>query len=555
MKLHRLFTAAIVIVLLVGTVSLPVAAEQVDAKGKIESLVLEELSTDGQTDFFVWMVAKADLSQANQFHSKLEKGKFVLNALRQTAERSQQGLRRYLDQQGVSYEAFYIANKILVRGGDLNMVNSLAARPDVAQISANHIYQLQEPYEDSPAPDDILAVGSNITFIKAPSAWSLGYTGQGTVLAGNDTGLDETHPAIARHYRGCQNPPTCTSWEHNYNWWDATGTYRTNPYDGHGHGTHTTGTMVGDDGGTNQIGVAPGAQTIHCKNMTDSGSGSDATFTTCFQWDLAPWDLNGQNANPAMAPDAINNSWGYSGGNNPIFRDEIQALHAAGILVEVSAGNEGPGCATLRSPSDYWEVLTTGSVNHTAPFPGSLTGFSSRGPSACDGTVYPELVAPGGPGGGDRSADTAPGVRRDGFLRRAGDGGRGHRGACRHRDVRFRRGGARRAGAGRAGLREHGVGRQRHGGPPGGVGARAPVQQAGRPDGVRRHLSPGPLVQPLLPDGRVAAGQGIQHVRHERRGTEDRPAGGPRADLGAGALRTALPDDPESLTGERTEPT
>jgi hypothetical protein len=141
--------------------------------------------------------------------------------------------------------------------------------------------------------------------------------------------------------------------------------------------------------------------------MTDGGSGDDGTFTECFEWDLAPWDLSGNNPDPAMAPDAINNSWRYWGGGQPQFKDEIQALHAAGVLVEVSAGNEGSSCGTLGSPSDYEEVLTTGSVNHVPAYPGTLTGFSSRGPSSIDPDAWiPDIMAPGEnirssvPGGG-----------------------------------------------------------------------------------------------------------------------------------------------------------
>jgi hypothetical protein len=272
----------------------------------------------------------------------------------------------------------------------------------VAQITPNNKYQLQEPFKNMDVPESPAAIEPNITFIYAPNVWGMGITGQGTVMAGNDTGLDWDHPAIINKYRGWNG----TTADHNYNWWDATGTYPSVPGDGHGHGTHTTGTMVGDDGGANQIGVAPGAQTIHCKNMTDSGSGSDATFTTCFQFDLAPWNLAHQNPDPAKAPDAVNNSWGYWGGGQNQFRDEIQALHAAGVLIEVSAGNEGSGCSSLRSPGDYWEVLTTGSVNHVPAFPGTMTGFSSRGPSDLDGNYFPDITAPGEnirssvPGGG-----------------------------------------------------------------------------------------------------------------------------------------------------------
>jgi hypothetical protein len=365
---------------------------------KIEPLVLDEIAAGGQTEFFVWMVEQADLSPADQLQTKQEKGQFVFNALVETAERTQKDLRAYLDAQRVEYQAFYIANKILVRGGDQALVMDLAARDDVARIAANHQFQLQEPFDKRPAPAGVTAVEPNVIFINADDVWALGYDGGGTVMAGNDTGLDEDHPAIAPHYRGCLNPPACTSEDHNYNWWDATGTYPTDPWDGHGHGTHTTGTMVGDDGGSNQIGVAPGAQTVHCKNMTDGGSGDDGTFTECFQWDLAPWDLNGQNPNPDLAPDAINNSWGYFGGGQNQFRDEIQALHAAGILVEVSAGGEA-GCGSLRSPADYWEVLTTGSVNHAGGnLPGTLSGFSARGPSSLDPTppyYFPDIMAPG----------------------------------------------------------------------------------------------------------------------------------------------------------------
>ncbi|HIE57188.1 MAG TPA: hypothetical protein EYP88_03005, partial [Anaerolineales bacterium] len=373
---------------------------QEDALAKIEPLVLTQIESEGQTDFFVWMVEKADLSPAYELETKEEKGQFVFDALRETAARTQAALRDELDKSGVEYRPYYIANKILVRGGNQALLMDIAARPDVAEITANHKFQLQEPIK-SPAGPSPLAVETNISFINADDVWAMGYDGSGIVLAGNDTGLDDDHPTISPHYRGCQDPPTCSVVDHNYNWWDASGESPSEPYDGHGHGTHTTGTMVGDDGGTNQIGVAPGAQTIHCSNMTASGNGSDATFTECFEWDLAPWDLSYTgpgtgNPDPAMAPDAINNSWGYWGGGADQFRDEIQALHAAGILVEVSAGNEGSNCSTLRSPGDYQEVLTTGSVNHASgTLPGTISGFSSRGPSSLDGNYFPDIMAPG----------------------------------------------------------------------------------------------------------------------------------------------------------------
>ncbi|NJN97015.1 MAG: S8 family serine peptidase [Anaerolineales bacterium] len=374
---------------------LPVPQTQSDPRAKIEPALLEQITTAGQTDFFVWMSQKAQLKPANQLKSRQEKGRFVFDTLRATAEESQKGLRAELDRQGLGYRPFYIANKIFIRGGTQTLLLNIAARPDVTKITANHTFQLEEPIVDHNTPDHLLTVESNLSFLNADDVWALGVTGQGTVLAGNDTGLSWNHPALINHYRGWDG----LSANHNYNWWDATDAYPTIPNDGHGHGTHTTGTMVGNDGGANQIGMAPGAKTIHCKNMTDWGGGSDLTFSECFEWDLAPWDLTGANPRPDLAPDAINNSWGYFGGNYPVFEDEIAALQAAGILVEVSAGNSGPSCATLGSPGDYRHVLTTGSVDHAGGnLPGTLTSFSSRGPSGLypsPSNYFPDILAPG----------------------------------------------------------------------------------------------------------------------------------------------------------------
>ncbi len=398
MGLPKISMGIIFVLIALGGLFYPYQAQatqqaQGDPTDKIEPVLLQNLNITSQSDFFIWLTDKADLTPAYQLTTKAEKGKFVFETLRQTATTAQQPLLEELDQQGISYQSFYISNKVYVQSGTLNTLLNIAARPDVARITANHIFQFDEP-ELSPSPlRHITAIESNLSFIKADQVWAMGHTGTGIVLAGNDTGLNWDHPALIKQYRGWNGATV----DHNYNWWDATGTYPTIPGDGHGHGTHTTGTMVGDDGGNNQIGVAPGAQTIHCKNMTNTGNGNDLTFTECFQWDLAPWDLNGNNPRSDLAPDAINNSWGYNGGNAPQFEDEIAALQAAGIVVEASAGNSGPGCQTLGSPGDYHQTLTTGSVDHSGGnLPGTLTGFSSRGASDLyPGEYIPDIMAPG----------------------------------------------------------------------------------------------------------------------------------------------------------------
>jgi bacillopeptidase F len=97
------------------------------------------------------------------------------------------------------------------------------------------------------------------------------------------------------------------------------------------------------------------------------------------------------------APDIINNSWGIIDEVNQCttdFRADIETLKALGIAVVFAAGNEAkipPGPTSLPPANDP----SSFAVGAVGDFPYYVASFSSRGPSACDGGIYPELVAPG----------------------------------------------------------------------------------------------------------------------------------------------------------------
>src|SRR5690606_40057711 len=77
--------------------------------------------------------------------------------------------------------------------------------------------------------------------------------------------------------------------------------FSTAPRNTGSHGTHTMGTMVGDDGGSNQVGVAPSARWVACIGFGGAGGGAtDAGLIACNQWMVAPTDLTGNNPNPAL---------------------------------------------------------------------------------------------------------------------------------------------------------------------------------------------------------------------------------------------------------------
>jgi serine protease AprX len=368
-------------------------------KDKVDPRVLQD-GARGETEFLVLLSEQAHVKTPPGL-TKQAKGARVVQQLTTTAARTQLPLLKLLQRRKLAHQPFWIVNAVLVHGAFAD-IQAIAQRPEVASILANTSFQLQEP---TPAPSAAAGIEWGIAKVHAPEVWSLGYTGQGVVIGGQDTGYQWDHPALINHYRGYTGPAT----NHNYNWHDAIHSQHPSnsvpsscgynslvPCDDHSHGTHTMGTMVGDDGAGNQIGMAPGAKWIGCRNM-DQNWGTPAGYLECFQWFLAPTDLSGLNTNPAMAPDVINNSW-YSDASEGttnlfVFQPAVEALRAAGIVVVVSAGNAGPSCSTITSPAIYDASFSVGATDSSD----NIAGFSSRGPVTLDGSnrLKPDISAPG----------------------------------------------------------------------------------------------------------------------------------------------------------------
>ncbi len=376
------------------------------------------MAADSEQEFLVVLGDHADLGGVRDLPTKADKTRFVFERLTEAARRAQGPLLAELDAMGVPHQSFWITNAVRVKGGR-NLVELLARRDDVARIAPNRPFsaRLPLPYRIGPEPGlglqsaEALAASPewNIVKIAAPSVWAAGTTGQGVVVAGADTGYDWTHPALKSKYRGWNG----TSADHNYNWHDAIhkaspgNACKSNakaPCDDDSHGTHTMGIMVGDGGSGNQIGVAPGARWIGCRNM-DEGTGTPARYIECFQFFLAPTDLNDANPDPAKAPDVINNSWDCppsEGCTDPaILKGIIETVRAAGIAVVVAGGNEGPACNSMDVPEPYEASLSVGATDSND----AIASYSSRGPGD-GGIIKPEIVAPGTgirssmPGGG-----------------------------------------------------------------------------------------------------------------------------------------------------------
>ncbi len=283
-------------------VLLPRQAKAATWQDKVDPWVMETALQEGQTEFLVYLTEQADVSAAADLTTKAAKGDYVYQTLTATADRTQGPLLTALREAGADHQSYWVANMIWVRG-DLNLVQQLALRNDVGHIYANPTTQFQPPVaEESELIEAAMAVEWNITMVNADDVWAEGYTGQGIVIGGQDTGYDWDHPALINQYRGWNGSTA----DHNYNWHDSIhsggggnpcGYNSPVPCDDNGHGTHTMGTMVGNDmlpsnpswpaGATNAVGMAPGARWISCRNM-DSGNGTPTTYSECYQWFIAP---------------------------------------------------------------------------------------------------------------------------------------------------------------------------------------------------------------------------------------------------------------------------
>jgi serine protease AprX len=378
----------------------PASLGRAGVGSKIDPFLLQSASS-GPVEFLVYLQEQADLSAAALLPTKAEKGAYVYQQLTALANRSQAPLIAELQAQGLPYQPFWIANMLWVRG-NLAAIQAIAGRSDVAHLYLNPTVSLPiaPPSPVSPGSDaaQVASIEWNITLVGAPKVWAAGFTGQGAVVAGQDTGYDWDHPAIKQQYRGWDGAVA----DHDYNWHDAIHSGGSNtcgfnalePCDDNGHGTHTMGSMVGDDGAGNQVGMAPGARWIGCRNM-NKGAGTPATYAECFQWFVAPTRMDGSEPRPDMAPDVINNSWtcpSSEGCTLDSLKLVVENTRSAGIMVVASAGNSGPSCTTISDPPAIYDASFTIGATDNAD---NIAGFSSRGATYGSGLPKPDVSAPG----------------------------------------------------------------------------------------------------------------------------------------------------------------
>ena len=383
-----------------------------------ERAVLDALADNKNPAVIVRFRGKADLSAAPGIADREAQGEYVYAALTQFAANAQrrtlQAIRTShpLNEADGSMRVLWIANAIAIESLSESMLAELEASPDVERIQLQDLIPQPKPVDEISLTPGLDAIISSLTRIKVPEVWTLGYKGAGIVMANIDTGVRHDHEAWSANTAATVSVGV---YDHAFNWFDPYQHVASPRFTGD-HGSHTMGTMIGDNGTTEQIGAAPDAKWINCLGFgATGGAASTAGLLACGQWMIAPTHPNGDpaTANPAKRPHIVSNSWSACAASHDDYYDSmIEAWTAAGIQSLFSNGNNtncgyptNPPLATVGSPASSGKALAVGSTGTTN---GAYANHSNKGPSTdlspglphyAENFGYadlkPNLVAPG----------------------------------------------------------------------------------------------------------------------------------------------------------------
>src|SRR4051794_34374217 len=274
-------------------------------------------------------------------------------------------------------------------------LNTLSADPDVKYVS---------PDRDLRKKSTIKTVAPVAATINAPYAWSLGYNGAGIGVAVVDSGINKDdnlglgkdhEPVYSEDFTGLMPKKKSGS-----------GGGGMSP-DWYGHGQHIAGIIPSNAKDSNCdkcnksfMGIAPNVSLINLKVLDASGEGSDSAVIAAINRAISlksTYNIRVMNL-------SLGRPVYESYAQDPLCQ-AVEAAWKAGIVVVVAAGNEGrgntfgnEGYGTIKAPGNDPYVITIRAMRDMGTPDRSddlIASYSSKGPSAVDHVVKPDLVAPG----------------------------------------------------------------------------------------------------------------------------------------------------------------
>ena len=285
--------------------------------------------------------------------------------------------------------------KKYAKGGKLDIINGqvlelsngqlkkLAANPDIFRVHENRPLKTHN-YRTS------ITVGA--AFVNQ----FLGYTGAGIGIAVLDSGIaswhdDLTNKSSTVYPYGNQRVAKFVDFVNG----------RTLPYDDNGHGSHVSGSILGngyDSYGT-KTGIAPGASLVSLKVLDANGQGTISNIIAALNWIVQNrTTYNIRVVNLSVGAPIHESYW-----TDPLTL-AAKRVTDLGITVVAAAGNMGRNAAgqlqmgAITAPGNAPWILTVGASSTMGTLTrndDTMAAYSSSGPTFIDFDSKPDLVAPG----------------------------------------------------------------------------------------------------------------------------------------------------------------
>ncbi len=208
--------------------------------------------------------------------------------------------------------------------------------------------------------------------------WNGGLDGTGEVAGVSDTGLDADHGDFTNRVRAIYNNfgPDNSAEDGNS-----------------GHGTHISGTLLGDGSGdSSTMGIAP-ETTFHFYQLEHDQSGQMARYGSLYSMFQHSFQQSAHVQTNSWGAQSSGGQYSSDSRSADTFMDDYSTL-----LVLFAAGNEGSqGSSSVSPPSTAKNVISVGASTTGRPgtaSAGQVASFSSQG-STLDGRIKPDIVAPG----------------------------------------------------------------------------------------------------------------------------------------------------------------
>ena len=284
------------------------------------------------------------------------------------------------------------------------------------QVAGSPVAQFESPYEGVPP----FLLNQTTELIGARQLWDLGFTGEGVVIAITDTGINKTHPDFYFADTGKNK----VIFEYVSVDADFNGVPDVGPEDAHGHGTHVASIAAGTGrtGGADYFYDPTNGtyRTIWLNPEDEKGVAPDAYLMNIkisqVGWAYTSWMMEGYVQAVLHGADIISTSFGGHYDYPPYdfpFLYTVEWAVQNGVVVSISAGNEGPDFGTISSVGYSDSVICVGATTKLD----RIAWFSSRGPSTAlaifGNSFFPSLVPYTNASGSQKMKPdiVAPGIR------------------------------------------------------------------------------------------------------------------------------------------------